>query len=94
MSHEEIIGKHIHLFAKPENFTPPTKNPEDCICGGGWPGSTGRTLIPNCPCCAGVQGLVEDLCDCPDPSYIKFRVVIPPDMKFRIRRLENVEPIV
>jgi hypothetical protein len=24
MAHEGLIGKHTHLFAKPENFTPPT----------------------------------------------------------------------
>ena len=86
-------GKHKHLFAKPENFTPPTKNPDDCICGGGKPGATGHTLIANCPCCQGIQILVEDLCDCDDPSYIKVRVTLPPDTKMRIRYIDNVGPI-
>ena len=47
MSHEEIIGKHSHLFAKPENFTPPTKDPKDCICGAKGDPKAGRTLIAN-----------------------------------------------
>lgn len=91
--HTDIIGKHTHLFAKPENFTPPTKNPDDCICGAKGDPKAGRTLIANCPCCAGVQILVTDLCDCPDPSFIKFRVVLPPDSKMRFRRIEKVEGI-
>lgn len=53
---------HYHLFAKPENFTPPTHKADDCICGGGLPGAKGRTLIANCPCCDGVQTLVEEAC--------------------------------
>lgn len=93
MSHEDIIGKHIHLFAKPENFTPPTKNLKDCICGAKGDPKAGRTLIANCPCCDGVQILVEGLCDCSDPSYIKFRVVLPPGSTMRIRRIESVEAI-
>ena len=93
MAHEDIIGKHVHLFAKPENFTPPTNNPDDCICGGHKSGGKSRALIPNCPCCDGVQILVEDLCGCDDSSYIKFRVVLPPDSTMRIRRIENVQEI-
>ena len=92
-AHSDIIGKHKHLFARPENFTPPTNNEEDCICGGGKPGATGRTLIANCPCCAGVQILVEGLCDCDDPSYIKFRVILPPDTKMRVRYIDSAAPI-
>lgn len=88
------LGKHKHLFARPENFTPPTKNPDDCICGGDLPGAKGRSLIANCPCCDGVQILVEGLCECDDPSYIKMRVVLPPDTKMRIRRIINAEPII
>ena len=93
MPHEDIIGKHVHLFAKPENFTPPTNDPKDCECGGAKSGGKSRSLIANCPCCDGVQILVEGLCDCDDPSYIKFRVVLPPDSTMRIRRIENIEPI-
>lgn len=93
MSHEEIIGKHTHLFAKPENYTPPTNKEEDCECGGFKTGGKKRALIANCPCCDGVQILVVDTCDCPDPSFIKFRVVLPPDSKMRIRRIENVQEI-
>lgn len=91
--HEDIIGKHAHLFARPENYTPPTNKEEDCICGGFKSGGKSRTLIANCPCCDGVQILVEGLCDCPDPSFIKFRVVFPPDSTLRIRRIKNAEPI-
>lgn len=94
MNHEEIIGKHTHLFAKPENFTPPTNKEEDCICGGFKSGGTSRSLIANCPCCDGVQLLVVDLCDCPDSRFIKFRVVLPPNTSMRVRRIENVEPII
>ena len=93
MSHEELIGKHRHLFAKPENFTLPTKNSEDCICGAKGDPKAGRTLIANCPCCDGVQILVEELCDCPNPSYIKFRVVLPPDSTLRIRHIEKAKEI-
>lgn len=93
MSHEDIIGKHKHLFAKPENFTPPTNKEEDCECGGFKSGGKSRTLIANCPCCDGVQILVEGLCDCSDPSYIKLRVVLPPGSTMRIRRIESVEAI-
>lgn len=88
----EVVGKHTHLFAKPENYTPATNKEEDCICGGFASGGKSRTLIANCPCCDGVQLLVEDLCDCPDPSYIKFRAVLPPG-GMRIRRIVCVEPI-
>jgi hypothetical protein len=93
MPHEDIIGKHVHLFAKPENFTPPTNNPDDCECGGYKSGGKSRWPIANCPCCDGVQVLVEGLCNCDDPSYIKFKVVLPPDSKMRIRRIENAEEI-
>jgi hypothetical protein len=95
MGHEDLIGKHTHLFAKPENYTQPTKDWRDCICGGmreDGPRNS-RSLIANCPCCDGVQILVVDVCDCPDSSFIKFRVVLPPDSTMRIRRIENVEAI-
>lgn len=91
-AYTDPIGKHTRLVAKPENFTPPTHNPDDCICGGGLPGSLGRTLIANCPCCDGVQILVEELCDC-DGSLHKIRVILPPDDGFRIRYIDKVEPI-
>ncbi len=93
MAHEDIIGKHSHLFAKPENYTPPTNKEEDCICGGFKSGGKQRALVANCPCCDGVQILVEDLCDCPDPSFIKFRVVLPPGNTMRIRRIQSAEVI-
>ena len=93
MAHEDIIGKHVHLFAKPENFTPPTNNPDDCECGGHKSGGKSRALIANCPCCDGIQVLVEELCDCDNSSYIKLRVVLPPDSTMRIRRIQNVEEI-
>lgn len=83
----------MHLFAKPENFTPPTKDPKDCICGAEGDLTKGHTLIANCPCCAGVQILVMDLCDCPDPSFVKFKVVLPTGSTMRIRRIESVEGI-
>ena len=89
---------HYHLFAKPENYTLPTKNSDDCICGGGKPGATGRTLIANCPCCDGIQGLVQEACpkgvDCPNKAYIPMRVTLPPDTKMRLRYIDTVEPIV
>jgi hypothetical protein len=94
MAHEGLIGKHTHLFAKPENFTPPTGKEEDCICGGFKSGGKSRALIANCPCCDGVQVLVVDVCDCEDPSFIKFRVTLPPDNETRIRRIKNVEAII
>lgn len=88
---------HYHLFAKIENFTPPTNNPDDCICGGGKPGATGRTLIANCPCCDGVQTLVEQVCPkgkvCENKAYIPMRVVLPPDTKMRIRYIDKTEAI-
>jgi hypothetical protein len=93
VSHEELVGKHTHLFAKPENFTPPTKNPDDCVCGAKGDPNAGRRLIANCPCCDGVQILVVDLCDCPNPSFIKFRVVLPSNNTSRIRYIKNVEEI-
>ena len=86
---------HFHLF--PDKFTPPTKNPDDCICGGGKPGAIVRTLIANCPCCDGVQTLVQKECprgaECPNKAYIPMRVVLPPDTKMRIRYIDNVELI-
>ena len=93
MAHEELVGKHTHLFAKPENYTPPTNNPDDCICNGYASGGKSRALIANCPCCDGVQILVVDTCDCSDSNFIKFRVVLPPNNTMRIRRIETVEPI-
>jgi hypothetical protein len=82
---------HRAFFAKPENYTPPTNNPEDCICGGYESGGKSRALIANCPCCDGVQGLVEGDCDCDNPSH--FRVILPPSATMRIRYIESVEPI-
>jgi hypothetical protein len=93
MPHEDIIGKHVHLVAKPENFTPPTNNPDDCECDGYKSGGKSRTLIANCPCCDGVQILVEELCDCDNPSYIKLQVALPLGSTLRIRRIQNVEEI-
>ncbi len=91
LHHEDIIGKHSHLFARSENFTPPTSNPQDCICGAKGDPEAGRLLIPNCPCCDGVQVLTQELCDCPDDSFVKVKAVIcSPNW---IRRIENVEPI-
>lgn len=88
---------HYHLFAKPENYTPPTKNPDDCICGGGKPGATGRTLIANCPCCDGVQTLVQEACpkgaDCPNKAYIPLRVTLPPNNTTRVRYIDNTKEI-
>lgn len=90
---EEIIGKHTHLFAKRENFTPPTNDPRDCICGAEGDLTRGHSLIANCPCCSGVQILVVDTCDCDDPSFIKFKVILPPDSTMRIRHIKAGEPI-
>lgn len=88
---------HFHLFAKAENYTLPTKNPDDCICGGGKPGATGRTLIANCPCCDGVQILVEEACPrgvaCSNKAYIPMRVTLPPNTTMRVRHIDNAEPI-
>lgn len=83
MSHEEIIGKYVHLVAKPENFTPPTNKPEDCICEAKGNPKAGRLLIPNCPCCDGVQLLVEELHD--KPQRITFKMHISPNITMRIR---------
>jgi hypothetical protein len=82
---------HRALLVKRENYTPPTKNPEDCICGGGKPGATGRSLIANCPCCDGVQILVEGECNCNNPTH--FRVILPPDTKMRVRYIDTEAPI-
>lgn len=88
---------HYHLFAKPENYTQPTKNPDDCICGAKGDPKAGRLLIANCPCCDGVQTLVEMECprgaDCKNKAYIPLRVTLPPDNKLRVRYIDNVEPI-
>jgi len=92
VAHEDIIGKYVHLVARPENFTPPTKNPDDCICGAKGDENAGRILIPNCPCCAGVQVLVEELHD--EPQRIKFLAVFSPNTTMRIRRIENAEEII
>lgn len=87
---------HYHLFYK--DFTSPTKNPDDCICGGGKAGATGRTLIANCPCCDGVQTLEERACPkgktCENKAYIPMRVVFPSSGIARFRYIDNVEPIV
>lgn len=88
---------HYHLFAKPENYTPPTKNPDDCICGAKGDPKAGRLLIANCPCCDGIQLLVQEECprgaDCKNKAYIPLRVTLPPDNKLRVRYIDNVEPI-
>jgi hypothetical protein len=94
VAHEDIIGKHTHLFAKPENFTPPTGDPKDCICGAEGDLTRGHSLIANCPCCVGVQILVVDVCDCDDPRFIKFKVILPPNSTMRIRRIEKTEEII
>jgi hypothetical protein len=91
MAHEDIIGKHAHLFAKPENYTPPTKDPKDCICGAKADTKSGRLLIANCPCCDGVQILVVGVCDCPSPSFVKLKAVIA--NKNWIRRIESSEEL-
>ena len=90
---ELIIGKsHSILVAKPENFTPPTKNPDDCICEAkGVPGA-GRLLIANCPCCDGVQILVWKICNCEEGHPM--RVSLPPNTTMRLRYIDNTEPIV
>jgi hypothetical protein len=89
---------HYHLFAKPENYTPPTDKGEDCICGGHASGGKSRTLIANCPCCDGVQGLVHEACpkgvDCPNKAYIPMRVTLPPDKAMRLRYIDTAEAIV
>lgn len=89
---------HYHLFAKSENFIPPTKNPDDCICGAKGDPKAGRLLIANCPCCDGVQLLVEEACpkgvDCSNKAYIPMRVTLPPDRAIRIRYIDTMEPIV
>jgi len=90
--HEDLIGKKTHIVAKPENYTPPTNDPDDCICGGAKSGGTMRTLIANCPCCDGVQLLKEEICECP-PDAHKMRVILPPNSSFRIRYIDNIEPI-
>lgn len=86
---------HFHLFY--DKFTPPTNSPDDCICGGGKPGATGRTLIANCPCCDGIQTLVNKECPigeaCNNKAYIPMRVTLPPDTTMRIRYIDRVEPI-
>ncbi len=92
MAHEELIGKYVHLIAKPENYTPPTKNPKDCICLAKGDSEAGRLLIANCPCCDGVQFLVEEICNCP-PGAHKIRVILPPDSTLRIRRIESISVI-
>ena len=89
---------HYHLFAKLENYTPPTKNPDDCICGAKGDPKAGRLLIANCPCCEGIQRLVHGVCakgvDCPNKAYIPMRVTLPPDTKMRLRYIDTVGPIV
>ena len=82
---------HRALLAKPENYTPPTGNPDDCICGANGNPDAGRLLIPNCPCCDGVQGLVEGDCECDNPTH--FRVIMPPKGSMRIRYIDKVEAI-
>lgn len=82
---------HRGLLAKPENFTPPTWKPEDCICGAKGVKNAARTLIANCPCCDGMQTLVESDCNCDNPSH--FRVILLPNATMRIRRIENVNAI-
>jgi hypothetical protein len=88
---------HYHLFAKAENYTPPTKNPDDCICGAKGDPKAGRLLIANCPCCDGIQGLVQEACprgiDCPNKAFIPMRVTLAPDTKFRFRYIDKIEPI-
>jgi hypothetical protein len=87
-----LTEKHRIYKAYPENFTPPTHNPDDCQCGGGKPGAVGRSLIANCPCCDGVQILVEEVCGC-DGSLHKMRVILPPSSEMRIRYIDNVKAI-
>lgn len=82
---------HRALIGKPEDFTPPTWNPDDCICGGKVPNATLKNLIANCPCCAGVQILREGECDCDNPSH--FRVTLPPNASMRIRYINKIEAI-
>lgn len=89
--HEDLIGKHIVLVARPENFTSPTKNPNDCICGAKGDATAGRRLIANCPCCDGIQTLSEELCDCTEGH--KIRVILPPDSTMRIRYIDTLGAI-
>lgn len=79
--HAEIIGKYVHLVARPEDFTPPTGSPEDCICGAKGDSSAGRLLIANCPCCDGVQILREELYDV--PQKVVYKAIFAPGMTIR-----------
>jgi hypothetical protein len=90
--YERVEGEHKTYLAKPENYTPPTNNPDDCICGGGKPGATGRTLIANCPCCAGVQSLVWDVCPCGGKHPV-MTIVASPETALRLRYIDSVEAI-
>lgn len=87
---------HYHLF--PDKVTPPTKNPDDCICRGAKPGATSRLLIANCPCCDGLVTFVKKACprgvDCDNKAFIPMRVTLPPDTKTRLRYIDTMEPIV
>lgn len=96
-SQEPQVGEpHFHLF--PDKVTPPTNSPNDCICGGGKPGATGRLLIANCPCCDGVVTFIEKTCprgvDCLNKAFIPMRVIPPPNTTKRIRYIDTTEPIV
>lgn len=87
-SEEELIGKKVHLVGKPEDYTPPTKNPEDCICGAKGDPTAGRILIANCPCCDGVQVLRFDVCNCPEGTHV-FKTTLPPNTTTRLRYIDN-----
>ena len=88
---ELIVGKsHVIFVGLPENFTPPTKNPDDCICEGAKPGSTSRRLIANCPCCDGVQILTQKICNCEEGHPMK--VTLPPSLNGR-QRLRYIDTI-
>lgn len=90
--HEELIGKRTHLIGRSEDFTPPTWNPDDYICGGKVPNAVSKNMIANCPCCAGVQILREEICNC-EPDAHKLRVTLPPNTTTRIRYIDNVKGI-
>lgn len=91
MTDPDDVTKHWAYRGHPEDFTPPTKNPDDCICGGSKPGATGRLLIANCPCCDGIQLLRWEECPCDNPSH--FRTTLPPKTSMRLRYIDKVEGI-
>jgi hypothetical protein len=91
-TYKMIEGPHKAYLAKPENYTPPTGNPEDCECGAKGDPKAGRWLIANCPCCDGIQRLVWEDCPCGGKHPV-MTTVLPPDGAVRVRYIDNVSPI-